>query len=106
MVKSGEWKALFLIDGQPMTCEDLFQNIVEYYGLDESVHAQLCLSYDTRSKNGRTKKKERFQTGLVVDGRTYIDIDGQERLVHISQLELSCCVEKGVAKIVDVSCDS
>ena len=77
LVKSGDWKNLLAEDDlDGILCEDVFNLIGEYYDLSDDMTSHLSLLYESHTSTGRSKKVERFDTGLLLDDRVYVDSCG------------------------------
>ena len=107
LVKSGDWKNLLAEDDlDGILCEDVFNLIGEYYDLSDDVTSHLSLLYESHTSTGRSKKVERFDTGLLLDDRVYVDSCGICHPVCLDQLKLSKHIPRGSVVQVDTYCDS
>ena len=106
-LKAGEWKSLFLdADIATMDCEDLIENICEYYNLSEYVQRHLTFSYHSHSSTGKTSKVVCMSKGPLLDGRVFHDGTGMIHPLFLDQIKLEKCVPAGTLVHHDVSCDT
>ena len=89
-----------------MQCSDLFDFIGNYYGLQSDVVENMTLSYMSHSYTGRSKKRERFDSGPLLDDRVYIDKDGTGHPLYLDQLQLHVKKVRGTEVQVDVTCNT
>ena len=106
-IKAGEWKKLFLhSDIATMDCEDLIDNICEYYNLSSNVKNNLTFSYHSNTSTGKTKKVVCISSGPLLDGRVYIDDTGMIHPIFLDQIKVEKCVPAGTLIHNDVSCNT
>ena len=116
-LKNGEWKALYPSDGRDLTVGEFLARIVDNYGIDNNVAADLVLCYDGFSRvkktgklNKRLVKLDNHDT-LVLGNRRkkYIKSDGKtlgERQLKMKDLDLRVNPKSGRLVEKDISCDS
>lgn len=93
-------------DVSTMDCEELIENICEFYNLDENTCRNLTFSYHSHTSTGKTEKVVCMSNGPLLQDRIYVDDCGIIHLLFIDQIKLEKHIPAGTLINHDVSCKS
>lgn len=89
-----------------MDCDNLIENICEFYNLKEEVQCNLTFSFQTHTSTGRTSTPERIQEGKLLENCIYIDDTGGRHPLFLDQIKLEKKVPPGTLVHHEVSCNT